>query len=58
MTLTTQYFDMLRDIGQAGHPTNTFVAHNPTTVGEITAQLRNALLQAQSSPTSQTMKKV
>jgi len=58
MTLTTQYFDMLRDIGQAGHPTNTFLAHSPSTVGEITSQLRNALLQAQSSPTSQSMKKV
>jgi len=58
MTLTTQYFDMLRDIGQAGHPTSNFICHSPSSVGEITSQLRMALLQAQNAPGSQTMKKV
>jgi len=57
MTLTTQYFDMLRDIGQAGHPSNTFLAHSPLTVGEITNQLRTALVTAQNAPGAQMMKK-
>lgn len=52
LTLTTQYFDMLRDVGQ--HGSVTFIPHYPSAVGDFTEQLRNAVLQTKSTYTQVT----
>jgi len=46
MTLTTQYFDMLRDIGTARGATTTFLPGTGIGNGDITSQFREALLQS------------
>jgi hypothetical protein len=53
MTMTTQYFDMLRDIGTARN-SNTFFLPN-SGQNDITAQMREALLSARPPPRPQTM---
>lgn len=47
LTLTTQYFDTLRDIAaQSTGGTATFLPHSPAGVGSVVDQVRNAMLQA------------
>jgi len=44
MTLTTQYFDMLRDVGLAAGARTTFLPNSSS--DNISAQIRNAMLQS------------
>lgn len=46
LTLTTQYFDMLRDIGMSPNGHNTFVNHSPSSISDIRNEFRNAILES------------
>lgn len=46
IVLMTQYFDVLKEIGSASHTNAVFVSHSPATVGNLTEQIRTAMLEA------------
>lgn len=46
LMMMTQYFDMMKDIGEKSGGTCIFVPHTPGVVGEIGSQIRNSFLQA------------
>lgn len=46
MVLITQYFDTMKEIGASSKSTAVFIPHGPGAVGDIAAQIRNGLLQA------------
>ena len=48
MMLMTQYFDTLKDVGMSSRNSTVFVPHQPGTIGDISAQIRNGLLEATS----------
>lgn len=50
MTLLTQYFDVLRDIGTGSASHTTFLPHSPAGMGDIMSQMRSALLEANTMP--------
>ena len=48
MMLMTQYFDALKDIGLHSNNGTIFLPHQPGTMTDISSQIRNGVLQAQS----------
>lgn len=50
MTLLTQYFDVLRDIGTGASSHTTFLPHSPAGMGDIMQQMRSAILEANTIP--------
>ncbi|XP_038978988.1 hypersensitive-induced response protein 1 [Phoenix dactylifera] len=46
MVLVTQYFDTMKDIGASSKSTSVFIPHGPGAVRDIAAQIRDGLLQA------------
>ena len=44
LVLMTQYFDMLRDIGQSSKANTILLPHSPGHVGDVAAQLRDAII--------------
>ena len=44
LILMTQYFDMLKDIGQSSKANTILLPHSPGHVGDISAQLRDAII--------------
>jgi len=46
--LMTQYFDTLSAIGHSSKASTVFVPHGPGAVGELGAQVRQAMLEAAS----------
>ncbi len=40
----TQYFDMLKDIGQSSKANTILIPHSPGHVADISAQLRDAII--------------
>ena len=55
LMLMTQYMDTLRDIGNNGNSNTLFVHHSPSAVGDLTAQIRDALVH--SAPPRQDMER-
>jgi regulator of protease activity HflC (stomatin/prohibitin superfamily) len=47
LVLMTQYFDMLKSIGADSKNSSIFVPHSPGNIGDLTQQIRDAMLQAQ-----------
>ena len=43
--MITQYYDCMRDIGANSKATTVFVPHNPSSVSDLSQQLRNGILQ-------------
>lgn len=48
LVMVTQYFDTLKDIGASSKANAVFIPHSPGAVADMTSQIRNALLQADS----------
>ena len=48
LVLLTQYFDTLKEIGAQGKSNTIFIPHSPGGVSEITAQIRDSILAANS----------
>lgn len=46
MMLMTQYFDTLKDVGMASRNGTIFLPHGPGTIGDVSNQIRDGLLQA------------
>ncbi|KAK4788351.1 hypothetical protein SAY86_019670 [Trapa natans] len=46
MVLVTQYFDTMKDIGASSKSSAIFIPHGPGAVKDVTAQIREGLLQA------------
>mmetsp|Transcript_15953 Transcript_15953/g.53807 ORF Transcript_15953/g.53807 Transcript_15953/m.53807 type:complete len:127 (+) Transcript_15953:70-450(+) len=46
LLLLTQYFDMLKDIGQSNAPKTLFLPHAPSSVGDLQKSLQNGLMQS------------
>ncbi|MFA5124607.1 MAG: SPFH domain-containing protein [Patescibacteria group bacterium] len=46
LVMVTQYFDTLKDIGASSKASAVFIPHSPGAVADLTAQIRDALLQA------------
>ncbi|MQL90204.1 hypothetical protein Taro_022808, partial [Colocasia esculenta] len=46
MVLVTQYFDTMREIGASSKASSVFIPHGPGAVKDIAAQIRDGLLQA------------
>lgn len=46
LVMVTQYFDTLKDIGASSKANAVFIPHSPGAVADLTAQIRDALLQA------------
>lgn len=46
IVLITQYFDVLKEIGASSHTNTVFMTHSPTTVGNLTEQIRNVMMEA------------
>jgi len=44
-TMLTQYFDMLKDVGTSKNKTIIFIPHSPSTVGDISSQLRGSMME-------------
>lgn len=44
LMMLTQWIDMMRDIGQNGRQT-VFMPHSPAGMADVTAQMRNGVLQ-------------
>lgn len=56
MMVTTQYFDMLRDVGIHSRSSTIFIPHSPGAVSDIAAQVRSGLMQASyAAPGAQVM---
>lgn len=49
LVLLTQYFDTLRDLGAHGNASTIFLPHSPGGLGDLTAQVRDAMLQARAA---------
>lgn len=49
MVLLTQYFDTMKEIGASSKSNAVFLPHGPGAVKDIASQIREGLLQAQSS---------
>uniref|UniRef100_A0A2P2MN26 Hypersensitive-induced response protein 1 n=1 Tax=Rhizophora mucronata TaxID=61149 RepID=A0A2P2MN26_RHIMU len=49
MVLVTQYFDTMKDIGASSKSNSVFIPHGPGAVRDIAAQIRDGLLQANST---------
>jgi regulator of protease activity HflC (stomatin/prohibitin superfamily) len=49
LVMVTQYFDTLKDIGASSKTNTVFIPHSPGAVADLTAQIRDALLQADSA---------
>lgn len=43
LLLLTQYFDMVKDVGQASKGSTLFMTHSPSAVNKVAAELRNVL---------------
>lgn len=43
--MMTQYFDMMKDLGEKSASNCIFIPHSPSTVNDISGQLRNAFIQ-------------
>lgn len=46
MVLVTQYFDTMKEIGASSKSSSVFIPHGPGAVRDITSQIRDGLLQA------------
>ena len=46
LVLLTQYFDTLKDIGASGKSHTVFLPHSPGAIGDLSAQIRNAVMMA------------
>lgn len=46
MVLVTQYFDTMREIGASSKSSSVFIPHGPGAVKDVSAQIRDGLLQA------------
>ncbi|PON95889.1 Stomatin family [Trema orientale] len=49
MVLVTQYFDTMKEIGASSKSSSVFIPHGPGAVGDIASQIRQGLLQANST---------
>ncbi|KAF9625491.1 hypothetical protein IFM89_023427 [Coptis chinensis] len=49
MVLITQYFDTMKEIGASSKASSVFIPHGPGAVKDIASQIREGLLQAQST---------
>ncbi len=49
LVLMTQYFDTLKDIGQASRTNTILIPHSPGGMSDIAAQMRNAMMVAQAA---------
>ncbi|KAJ7953755.1 Hypersensitive-induced response protein 1 [Quillaja saponaria] len=49
MILVTQYFDTMKEIGASSKSNSVFIPHGPGAVGDIATQIRDGLLQANTS---------
>lgn len=49
MVLLTQYFDTMKDIGASSKSNAVFLPHGPGAVKDIASQIRDGLLQAETS---------
>ncbi|CAI7787227.1 unnamed protein product [Closterium sp. NIES-54] len=45
MVLVTQYFDTMKDIGASAKSNTVFIPHAPSQIADISAQIRNGMLQ-------------
>ncbi|CAI5521374.1 unnamed protein product, partial [Closterium sp. Naga37s-1] len=45
MVLVTQYFDTMKDIGASAKSNTVFIPHAPSQISDISAQIRNGMLQ-------------
>lgn len=43
LVLVTQYFDMLKDLGESSETNTILIPHSPSSVGDIAAQLRDSV---------------
>merc|ERR1719253_1834033 len=51
LLLITQYFETLRDIGASSKAQTIFIPHSATAgIGDISAQIRNGMMQASAAP--------
>jgi regulator of protease activity HflC (stomatin/prohibitin superfamily) len=46
LVLMTQYFDMLKSVGADGKNGTIFIPHSPGSIGDLTGQIRNAMMEA------------
>eukprot|EP01025_Chloroclados_australasicus_P052109 TRINITY_DN6065_c1_g1_i1.p9 TRINITY_DN6065_c1_g1~~TRINITY_DN6065_c1_g1_i1.p9 ORF type:complete len:133 (-),score=18.16 TRINITY_DN6065_c1_g1_i1:252-650(-) len=46
MMMMTQYFDMLKDVGQSARATSIFVPHGPGSVNDVGSEIRRGFLEA------------
>eukprot|EP00798_Chlamydomonas_sp_ICE-L_P031387 gene31387-6545_t len=46
LMLITQYFDTMKDIGSSSRSNTIFLNHSPGTMGEVSAQIRSAFMEA------------
>ena len=46
LVLLTQYFDSLKEIGTSENSNSIFMPHTPNALSDMTAQMRDALVQA------------
>jgi len=51
LVLVTQYFDTLKDIGAQSKASTIFIPHAPGAVGDVSAQLRQGFMEAESAKT-------
>jgi len=51
LVLVTQYFDTLKAIGEGDHTNTLFLSHSPSTVGDVSKQITEAMLVAQRADT-------
>jgi regulator of protease activity HflC (stomatin/prohibitin superfamily) len=59
LLLITQYFETLRDIGASSKAQTIFIPHSANAgIGDISAQIRNGMMQASSAPTQAKMANV
>lgn len=47
MMIVTQYFDVLKDLGSSSKNSTVFIPHSPAGVSDVSAAIRNGVLQAQ-----------
>jgi len=55
LVLMTQYFDTLKEIGQASHMNTILLPHSPGHLADLTSQMRNAMISAEQVGRGQTM---
>lgn len=49
MVLVTQYFDTMKEIGASSKSNSVFIPHGPGAVKDIASQIRDGLLQGNST---------